>query len=262
MNDIDVTPMKAEGSALVARAQALKVTNPEQFVAAGLMLNEVAESIKTIIAKFKDPKAKAWAAHKSISGLEAELLAPREQIKQTIQSAMNRFQQEDRPRREQEAAEAQRVEQKCLDDVAQAQAEQMQAAGQPELAEMVMDQAPVAAPVFVPPPKVAGIATQTYWEFNLLPEAVTHNTDLEEADLMDDAAWTLWNLPGGHQAIIDKLKERAAIIRKRLRRIFMTADATKIRPQVQSLKKDAELLCGGILVYSEERVKTTGRGGK
>lgn len=259
--EVDTVPLKAEGSALSAEIAAMQVTSASEFVLAGAVLNRVQDQIKTIQAKFADPKAKAWAAHKSISSLEKELLDAREKDKATIQGKMNTFQAADRRRREQEAAEAQRAEQKRLDDIAQAQAEQMEAAGEPELAEMVITQAPVAAPIYVPPPKVAGVSTRTYWTFSLLPEAVGHSTEDVEAELMEQACLALENSEV-FRPLAGQLKIRASIIRKRLKRMFMLPNASLLQTQVNALKKDAAAFCGGIVVSSEERVQTTGRGGK
>lgn len=193
----DRVEIDAETSPIVAAAKAIVITDEATHRSALEFGKRLAERKREIEAKFRDPKAAAHKAHKSITALETECLAPVEQaIAETkrkaiaYQTEQERRAAAERKRLEDEArakAEAERLEaikaaaesRSRLEDAALAEAAAMRDAGlrddadalldaianEPdrasEIAAMPIDIAPVV--VETNTAKVAGASTSARW---------------------------------------------------------------------------------------------------
>jgi len=193
----DRVEIDAETSPIVAAARAIVITDEATHGEALRFGKALAERKREIEAKFREPKAAAHKAHKAITALETECLAPVEQaIAETkrkaiaYQTEQERRAAAERKRLEDEArakAEAERLEaikaaaasRSRLEDAALAEAAAMRDAGlcddadalldaianEPdrasEIAAMPVDIAPVV--VETNTAKVAGVSTATRW---------------------------------------------------------------------------------------------------
>lgn len=174
--------LKVQASDLMEKARALKIVDDASYQIAA----NIAKSFKAledeIIAKFKTPKDLANKAHKAITSLEAELLAPPRNGMQVIKLAIGNYQMEQaRLRRIEEARIAEeakrRREEAQLNEAMELEAAGNQAAAEGDSAEAERKKAeaeavvsrPVVAPlVSLPKPKAEGITEAMVWKFEIV----------------------------------------------------------------------------------------------
>lgn len=218
----DPTPMQKQGNELIAQARSMRVTDDASLSRAAELLTGGKALAKSIEEAFAPAKKAAHEAWKRITALETSLLTPLKTAETLLKGLIGGYQYEqDKLRRAEEqrlAAEAQRRRQ----DELEAQAVELEAAGQHQEAEALVDEiiaSPPPAPVVtIPKPKVEGITTAMVNKFEIL----------------------------------DKLK---------LKPEFLIADESRIRKLVQALGKDAEGVVGegAIRVTQEAQVRVAGR---
>jgi hypothetical protein len=163
----DEQKVQAEMLPLVARAQALVVTNQEEHGHAQEFLVEATRFERVVVELFETPKQLAFQAHRSICDLEHKLLDPVRAAKKTAAAAITRYEAEERERALAEQLRLQEEARRQAEARAMAEAEAAEAAGDPELAEQVLEDATTAPapPVYVAP-KVAstiGVTSRTVW---------------------------------------------------------------------------------------------------
>lgn len=168
-NDIQTEVIDKKALTAVEQAKGLSIINNEIFLIADAACVGLKELEKEIIATFKEPKEKAWAAHKSIVAAEAKHLDPVLEARKIYKGKMSVWQDEqERIRRIEE--DRQRLEaQKVAEEEALRLAQQAQAEGKTEEAEAII-QAPVyVAPVIVPKetPK-ASTVIRKIWDFRVV----------------------------------------------------------------------------------------------
>lgn len=161
----EVSDDRATGAAVVAEARALVVTDQASLDAAGAFLRRVAATKKAIEAKLKPAVDAAHAAHKSLTALRAELVAPLDAARAAVDPKVVAYQDAERLRLAAEAAEAARAARAAAEAEILAAAEKAEAEGQTEAAAAILDEQPIiiAAPAPVVP-KTEGVSVRETWK--------------------------------------------------------------------------------------------------
>lgn len=157
----------------VEQARALTISSNELYVQADNACVGLKELEKEIVATFKEPKEKAWAAHKSIVAAEAKHLDPVVEARKLYKQKMAIWSDaQEKIRRDEE--ERQRVAaQKAAEEEAIRLAEQAQKAGNTEEAEAIIQAPVVSEPVIVERtiPKTATVLRKV-WTFKVVNAAL------------------------------------------------------------------------------------------
>lgn len=178
---IKVNPGALEGQVaiVVKAANALQVASPEAYERGGEGLQHINARTKQVKDFFKEPKAKAHDAHKSITAAEKKLLDPLVLAKGIINRKMVAWDQAEEKKRREAQRKADEEAQRKADEEAQRIAEEEQIARAEEsdvddieeiMSEPVVAAPVVAAPVTVPDarPKVAGLTRRKNWKYRIV----------------------------------------------------------------------------------------------
>lgn len=178
MHEIALPDTKASDEkalSAVDKARQLSILTPTDYTVADTFCVGLKELEKEIVGTFKDPKEKAWAAHKSIVAAEAKHLEPIQEARRLIKQKMSAWQElEDQKRREEEARLQAEANKRAEEEALKA-ADEAQKAGDTATAEAILS-APVEAPPVVLPKSTPQAKTviRTTWSYrivnaNLLP---------------------------------------------------------------------------------------------
>lgn len=162
------TRYQASGTELVTRAKALVITTDEEYQAAAEFLNAVSALRKAIKAEY-DPLADAAnVTHKKITSRRAELLANPDNAERIAKGTISAYLNEQRVKREKQAAEAQSMLRKQEEDRRLAEAESMHKAGFKAEAEAILDAPVTVAPVTIAAPKAAGVSSRVVLKYRII----------------------------------------------------------------------------------------------
>ena len=189
MEKIEQVEQKAV--AILDQARALVVTNEAEYVRAGEFIVLIKQGIADVKAFFKPMKDKAFQAHRAICDQETNSLAPFHQAMKTASDAALPYKQE-QDRLAREEAELQRQEMiKAREAEKLKEAELLEAFGDTEQAEKVLQQAviePRRAKVESTLPKVAGLSSRAAWKGRILrPREVNRAYCTPDQSLINDA---------------------------------------------------------------------------
>jgi hypothetical protein len=161
----DVSEDRASASAIVAEARAIAVTDQSSFDAAGAFLRRVVATKKALEAKLKPAVDAAHAAHKSLTALRAELVAPFDAARAAVEPKVVAWQDAERRRLAEQAAAAARAARAAAEAEIIAAAEKAEAEGQTEAAAAILEETPlvIAAPAPVAP-KTEGVSFRETWK--------------------------------------------------------------------------------------------------
>lgn len=155
------------------KARAIAVRDQESYNRAAGLLISIAGLEKEIIDHHKEPKQKAFEAHKAIVAAEKRLLEPLAEAKGIIKRAIGAFEQE-QERIRQEAERKAREEAARLEEEARlklaVQAEEMGAPAETvqEIIDTPMPMAVPAAPRTFQ--RAAGVSTRRIWKWEIVNE--------------------------------------------------------------------------------------------
>lgn len=155
----DTAPMQSAGTDLVTRAEAMKVTNAEQFQEAGQLLLDAKALVRKIQGEFAPSKKAAHEAHKSVVQLEARMLEAPQHAENVLKRVIGAWQAAETKRIRDEEQRLAAIARKEQEDRQLAEAAQLEASGQKELAEEVVSRPVVAPVVSIPKPAVRGVTT-------------------------------------------------------------------------------------------------------
>lgn len=154
----------------IRRAGALEIVSATDYEAGAECLRVLKLIRAEIAGTFKDPVAKAYAAHKAMKAAQNKHDVPVAAAYAALNAKMGAWTAEqDRIRREKEdalrKAELARAEEQRL-----AEAAKLEDAGKQEAADALIEAPVQPAPVHVPSevPKVAGVSVTTYWKFRIV----------------------------------------------------------------------------------------------
>jgi len=213
----EVPALRQQGTELVTRAQAVKITDPASYESAAGELRRVVNLRKAITLAFEGtdahpgPKKLAHRTWRAISDLFNELLAQPERAESIIKQEVGRWEIEERRRREQEQNRIAADLKKGEEDERLRKAEALSEAGHKEEAEHLLEQPIVGTVVEIPHERPAGISTRSKWTFQILDES-------------------------------------------KIDRRFLTPDLKKIRQTVTAMGPDAVEVVGGIEVLQDSIV--------
>jgi hypothetical protein len=160
---------------MLDRAKALVIKDEADYSLAGSIGTECARRIITVESELEESRATADAAHKAITRLIAKLVNPYKQIKSILGEKADAWYRAEKWKREEEAARVRAAEQKRLDDEKLAKAEALEEAGDPEMAEAVLNEKTVVATPKVEMPKVAGVSHSGRWKAEVVDfKALVH----------------------------------------------------------------------------------------
>lgn len=174
----ETAAVAAEVQPIIAKAQAFEVKNATDHAAALSEIKGIAAKQAAIQALFKQPKADAFAAHKSITAAEKTLLDPLAQARGIYTLKAGRYEDDAKRKAEEEArtlaAQAKQVEQEAQIQGAIAAEE----AGDHEAADRILH-AETTVPAMIPQPdvaKVAGVSSRDNWSAEVydLPALLGH----------------------------------------------------------------------------------------
>ena len=157
--------MEQEGALMVKRVTGLTITNDEEYERGGDILKDIKARIKAVKDYWKQPKAAAQAAHKTLVDREKQMLKPLEDAEGTVKKTMLAYTTEQRRIAEEAARKAREEEQARLAALA-AQAEQQ---GDADSAAFMLDMMDTAEPEQVQPtatPK--GVSVRTTWKARVI----------------------------------------------------------------------------------------------
>jgi hypothetical protein len=168
--------LQKETQALVVRFSEIAVIDRSSCQQAVLDRQEIGDRMKRVEAFFEPFKSMAFKLHKAICSREGEILAPLKALDTRLRDGIQAFTAaEDRKRRDEEQRLAE--ERRREEEVHQlAEAAQLEAAGDTELAAAVIEQAIAApAPVVNLPDvrrQVDGLKTRTEWKWRYTGNSV------------------------------------------------------------------------------------------
>ena len=157
-----VATLESSVTPVLEEAKSVTVADPIEYNAAAATLKSI-RALRDQIAEVFDPIcAKAFEAHKAATAQRKRFLDPVDEAERTVKRAMSVYvEAEDRRRLIAEAA-AREVARKADEDARLARAAALEAAGAPEAADAVLEEAPPAPPVVaIPKPQAQGIRTST-----------------------------------------------------------------------------------------------------
>ena len=98
--------MEQEGALMVKRVTGLTITNDAEYERGGDILKDIKARIKAVKDYWKEPKAAAQAAHKTLVDREKQMLKPLEDAEGTVKKTMLAYTTEQRRIAEEAAREA------------------------------------------------------------------------------------------------------------------------------------------------------------
>lgn len=183
MNTSEIFPAEMEATAYClesdalefpAQARAIKIVDNKSYDLACEIIKAAKAKEKEVVALFAEPKDRAHKAHKSITALEAKLLAPIKEALTSLDREISRWRREQELERQRVIEEQRRAAIKAAEDEKLRLAIAAEAAGKREMAEKIIS-APVL-PVFTPPPPPApaanGVGSRENWKFSVANEAL------------------------------------------------------------------------------------------
>lgn len=148
------------------KAAAVRIANQASYDEATNIGRGVQELIKQIESEFKEPKEKAYAAHKAITAMEKKYLDPLVLAKSIIAKEMGRWAEEQEVLRRKEEARLRAEQLKREEEERIAAAIEAEQAGASEAEVQAVIETPVfVAPVIAAPTfqKAAGVVTAVTW---------------------------------------------------------------------------------------------------
>lgn len=214
MDSVKLSEFQLTVPKLLEQAKDCELKAPEDFVTSGVLLDRVVDRQKLITEFFEQPAKQAYGLHKFVTSLRAHLLEPLLQAEELLKDRRRDWRAEQEKQRLALEQQQRKIAKEEEDARAMHEAAQLQAIGETEAAETVLERAANAPP---PPvmvasnvPKEKGHSFRTVYEYRVVNSAL-------------------------------------------IKREFLTWDNKKIQPIVDRLGPDAVAIVGGIEVYSQEQ---------
>lgn len=145
----------------------VQITSRDAADTASLFVSErLGPAIERVEQLFKDPKKKAFDAHKAVVAAEKKLLEPLQALKKTINDALSAWHAKVRAEERARAAELAAEQRRIAQEQQKATAKALEDAGQKEAAQQVREQPVIvpAAPVSVATAPLAASTFIETWE--------------------------------------------------------------------------------------------------
>ena len=167
----EVQQMKTDGAALVERARSFLITDVSTLKVADDVAAECDRRAKNGRAKLEKTRSSMYTAYQSVLDLIKEVAGPFEAARKIFNDKIYAFNQEEKRRREADAAKARQEERKRIEDERLKQAEKLSVAGRPDLADKVMAEKIVVAAPEPPKVEIAGTVKEN-WKGKVVDEAL------------------------------------------------------------------------------------------
>lgn len=152
----DQDPIRMENSGIIERAQSLKVSNQDEHGVALEVLKSIATAERRVKDLFSEPKAAAHKAHKAITEAEKKLLDPLQEARGIVSRKANSYEIEEQRKADEERQRLELEAKKQEEDRKLAEAASVEASGDKEAAEQIIEE-PIEIPVIHVAPKVAEV---------------------------------------------------------------------------------------------------------
>jgi hypothetical protein len=173
--------------AVVSQADQMTVSDADDYEMACSFLTLIATRKKQVGETFDPIVQKAHATHKEAIAQRDKFLSPLNLAEMNVKNKVTNWRVEEDRKRRAEEARLSAIAKKEADDRAAAEAAALEAAGDKELAAIVLQEAADAPqPVIVAPPTVpkqAGIAKTVRWTFEVVDESKLPREFMEPSDL-------------------------------------------------------------------------------
>lgn len=165
----DAAPYRGQGAAMIDEAKAVQITDDDSYQDAAAKLRRVAMLQRSIRDGFAESKESAYKTHKSITQLEASLLAFPAEAERIIKGKISAYTVEQERQRRIREAEEQAAARKRADEAAIEEAQRLAAAGDVAGAEQVIEEAAGAPAPVIELPKLAapGVTTRKSFTWRL-----------------------------------------------------------------------------------------------
>jgi len=161
--------VRVEVRDLVVRAEGLVIQSDEDCEMAAGMLRELAAGMRRVDEVFDPIIKKANAAHKEAIAKKREIVAPLLKGDRRLRDLVGDYRSEQERRRKAEEQERRRKAQAEEEERRLTEAADLEASGQTEEAEAVLERPmEVAVPLPPPPPKMDGVAVRMAWTFQIV----------------------------------------------------------------------------------------------
>lgn len=163
--------METDARALVQRVGPIAIRNQSELAQAALDRQELGDRLKRIDDFFKPFTDMAHKLHKALVARRDEIKAPLETIDTKLKNAIILFKADDDRRRREEEARLAETQRKADEARAATEAAALEAAGEPELAAAVLEQAidaPAPVVVLQDTTKVDGMSYRREWKWRWL----------------------------------------------------------------------------------------------
>jgi hypothetical protein len=245
-------PLVKEACAAVARAKtiAASIVDFDTFTNADNERVRFKDQSKAIEAAFADPKSKAYATHRSISKLEADLLKSPVEAAAIIERAQIAWRNAEQQKQLAAAAAIAAKAKKDAEEKALAQAEILTEEGRHEEAEGVLDDVKPEPTAPQPPaaPKVIG-SNRKYWKWNWGADQLGADRLRKAVVAPIRAAVKLLLAEGAAGGAVTDLTEAAKLVED-----FFCPDEKRIGGYVKTNEKAAVGKIPGVHVYEDERI--------
>jgi hypothetical protein len=169
MNDISFPQQNTKGLNAVTQANSITIDSNDSYSAADAFCVSLKELEKEVAATFKDPKDKAWAAHKAVVAAENKHLEPIEQARRIIKQKLDGWRRKMEDERRKEEDRLRLDAKKRAEDEALRIATSAHAMGNREEADTILAE-PIAVETIVLPkftPKT-NTTFRTVWKFRIV----------------------------------------------------------------------------------------------
>ncbi len=166
---IETQVIETKTSDVVTQAKAFEVASQEEFDAAAEFLRIVKALQDEVRETFGEPKKKAHEAHRAVVAAEKKHLKPLLDAEQTVKGRMGDWHRAEQARIAEARRKAEAEARKAEEEERLRLAAELEAEGDTEGADQVLDEPLPPPPVEkAPAPKTEGIAVRTTWKARLL----------------------------------------------------------------------------------------------
>lgn len=171
--DIDTHEIERQVELAVHDAADLAIKDDPGLESAGAFLVGIKTILKRIDETFDEPIKQAHTTHKSILAAKKKHTEPLTRAERVIKAGITSYRSEQRAIQEEREQRLREQARKKEEERMLAEAQELEAAGQAEEAEALIEQPVYSPPVVLPKEKkVQGISTRTVWKWHLRNKSV------------------------------------------------------------------------------------------
>lgn len=170
-----VQEVSTKALTVIEQANAVTITDSQGYMAAGELWKAIKALKDQVVDTFKPIIDKAHAAHKEALAQKAKIFDPLDTASRTVKSLMEKYDREQEAIRQAEERRLQEIARKAEEDRKLQEALAMEATGNKEEAQVIINEEVYVPPVIVPkavPKMSGGPVYRTIWDFEIINEAL------------------------------------------------------------------------------------------